>query len=69
MSVNASKHEELPAIDYADHTVEIDTRGLFANRPEFKAHAESSQVGQHGEAATGAELTPSQTHELLSRRK
>ena len=67
MSVNAPKPEETPAIDYADHTVEVDMRWLLARRQERNKLAESSEAAD-GETPDGSELDPSQISELLNRK-
>jgi len=67
MSVNAPKPEEMPAIDYADHTVEVDMRWLIARRNELNKLAESSESAD-GKTPDDSELDASQISELLNRK-
>ena len=69
MSVNAPKPEIMPPIDYADHTVEVDTRWLFTDRPDSKVRSGSSEARTDEDPRDGADLTPAQINELLNARK
>jgi hypothetical protein len=69
MSVNAPKPEAMPHIDYADHTLEIDTRWMLTERPGLKARKTSSDTGANEDPGVGADLTATQVNELLHARK
>jgi hypothetical protein len=58
MSIDAPKPVALPEIDYSEHTLEMDTRWLFANKPELK-RADSSAID-------GSDLDDTQVNELLT---
>ena len=62
MTIEAPKPASLPDIDYAEHTLEMDTRFLFANQPELKRAYDSHAVG-------GKDLDDTQVNELLSKGK
>jgi hypothetical protein len=68
MAINSPKPTEIPSIDYADHTLEVDTRWLLAHREQLQA-----QKGAMEEGADGADLSPdlssTQINELLNRKK
>ncbi len=70
MPINAPKPHEMQPIDYADHTLEMDTRWMLADKPELKAQVKSSDAETDDEdPRVGADLTETQINELLHRRK
>ncbi|MBC7982930.1 MAG: hypothetical protein H7Y02_03655 [Candidatus Obscuribacterales bacterium] len=70
MSLEAPKPIAMPSIDYADHTVEIDTRWLFADRPELDAKMKAAEESRdHGDTRVGVDLTATQINELLAQGK
>lgn len=67
MSVDAPKPVPIEPIDYADHTVEMDTRWLLADRPEIKAAMESAAEAMDNEdPRVDSDLTATQVNELLN---
>ena len=63
MSVDAPKPAVAPQIDYADHTLEVDTRFLFANNPQLKAFIDGHRN------AESSDLDETQVNELLTQGK
>ena len=58
MSLEAPKQAVLPDIDYAEHTLEMDVRFLFADQSRFKKDAAASEP-EH--------LDDTQVNELLNK--
>jgi hypothetical protein len=66
MSVDAPKPAAVPAIDYAEHTLEIPT--WSAKHLDRKtAAAKAKEISSDDDTVVLAELTPKQVDELLSK--
>ena len=70
MTVEAPKPLVMPTIDYADHTVEIDTRGLFNAMAALQRENEArDELAALQDSNCDADLTVAQIHSLLSHGK
>jgi hypothetical protein len=65
MSVDAPKPVPMQPIDYADHTLEVDTRWLLADRPELKEAMERASEAMDEDPRI-TDLTATQVNELLN---